>query len=83
MSSLEHPPVRKYSQQRVQVHPDPDRLVHELRVASATPVPLLRQVADALVEEMSAGLAREGGSEQLKMLPSYVENLPSGCVQFE
>lgn len=66
--------------QRVQVH-RADRLVHELRVASATPLPLLRQVADALVEEMCAGLATEGGSEQLKMLPSYVENLPSGCVQ--
>ena len=63
---------------RVQVQ-RADRLVHELRLASATPLPLLRQVADALVEEMCAGLEREGGSEQLKMLPSYVENLPSGC----
>lgn len=66
--------------QRVQVQ-RADRLVHNLRLASATPLPLLRQVADALVEEMCAGLASEGGSEQLKMLPSYVENLPSGCVQ--
>ncbi|KAG0614092.1 hypothetical protein M758_6G150700 [Ceratodon purpureus] len=62
---------------RVQVQ-RADRMVHDLRMASATPLPLLRQVADALVEEMCAGLEREGGSEQLKMLPSYVENLPSG-----
>lgn len=55
-----------------------DLMLHDLRLASATPLPLLRQVADALVEEMSAGLEREGGSERLKMLPSDIEHLPSG-----
>ena len=34
-----------------------EKLLHEVRGASATPLPLLHQVADALVEEMNAGLA--------------------------
>jgi len=55
------------------------KLLHEFRDASATPLPLLHQVSDAFVQEMHAGLASEGGSEQLKMLPTYVENLPSGA----
>lgn len=55
-----------------------EKLLHEFREASATPLPLLHQVSDALVHEMYAGLASEGGSDQLKMLPTYVENLPSG-----
>lgn len=57
-----------------------EKLLHEFREASATPLPLLHQVSDALVHEMYAGLASEGGSDQLKMLPTYVENLPSGWV---
>ncbi|CAE5990804.1 unnamed protein product [Arabidopsis arenosa] len=43
----------------------------------ATPIAKLRQVADAMTVEMHAGLASEGGSK-LKMLISYVDNLPSG-----
>ncbi|XP_010526433.1 PREDICTED: hexokinase-1 [Tarenaya hassleriana] len=43
----------------------------------ATPIAKLRQVADALTVEMHAGLASEGGSK-LKMLISYVDNLPTG-----
>jgi len=57
-----------------------EKLLLEFREASATPLPLLHQVADALVQEMYAGLASEGGSDQLKMLPTYVEELPSGLV---
>ncbi|CAK9871045.1 unnamed protein product [Sphagnum jensenii] len=53
-------------------------LVRAFREASATPLPLLRQVADAMTAEMYNGLASEGGSQQLKMLPTYVENLPTG-----
>lgn len=45
----------------------------------ATPVGKLRQVADAMTVEMHAGLASEGGSK-LKMLISYVDNLPSGYI---
>ncbi|QCD93503.1 hexokinase [Vigna unguiculata] len=37
----------------------------------------LRQVADAMDVEMHAGLASEGGSK-LKMLITFVDNLPSG-----
>nr|UHU35845.1 hexokinase 1 [Paeonia suffruticosa] len=43
----------------------------------ATPIGKLRQVADAMTVEMHAGLASEGGSK-LKMLISYVDNLPTG-----
>lgn len=43
----------------------------------ATPIAKLRQVADAMTVEMHAGLASEGGSK-LKMLITYVENLPRG-----
>ncbi|KAM5547555.1 hypothetical protein ABKV19_001843 [Rosa sericea] len=42
-----------------------------------TPIGKLRQVADAMTVEMHAGLASEGGSK-LKMLISYVDNLPTG-----
>ncbi|KAI3949569.1 hypothetical protein MKW92_000934 [Papaver armeniacum] len=39
----------------------------------------LRQVADAMTSEMHAGLAAsEGGGSMLKMLNSYVHNLPTG-----
>ncbi|KAK4479125.1 hypothetical protein RD792_014636 [Penstemon davidsonii] len=37
----------------------------------------LRQVADAMAEEMHAGLASDGGSK-LKMLISYIDKLPKG-----
>ncbi|KAK1413882.1 hypothetical protein QVD17_29618 [Tagetes erecta] len=43
----------------------------------ATPIGKLRQVADAMTVEMHAGLASDGGSK-LKMLISYVDNLPTG-----
>jgi len=55
-----------------------EKLLKEFREASATPLPLLHQVSEALVHEMHTGLASEGGSDQLKMLPTYVDALPSG-----
>ncbi|KAI3421721.1 Phosphotransferase [Psidium guajava] len=45
-----------------------------------TPIVKLRQVADAMTVEMHAGLASEGGSK-LKMIISYVDNLPTGDEQ--
>ncbi|CAH2051192.1 unnamed protein product [Thlaspi arvense] len=56
------------------------RVIEILKVLEedcATPIAKLRQVADAMTVEMHAGLASEGGSK-LKMLISYVDNLPSG-----
>ena len=47
----------------------------------ATPLPLLRHVADAMAADMRAGLAVDGGSD-LKMILSYVDTLPTGCVLF-
>ncbi|XP_031109439.1 hexokinase-1 [Ipomoea triloba] len=52
-------------------------LLKELEEKCGTPTGKLRQVADAMTVEMHAGLASEGGSK-LKMLISYVDNLPSG-----
>ncbi|KAI3971262.1 hypothetical protein MKW92_007387 [Papaver armeniacum] len=49
----------------------------EFEEKCATPIGKLRQVADAMTVEMHAGLASEGGSK-LKMLISYVDNLPTG-----
>lgn len=42
-----------------------------------TPVARLRQVVDAMAVEMHAGLASEGGSK-LKMLLTFVDDLPTG-----
>ncbi|WOL14620.1 hexokinase-2 [Canna indica] len=52
-------------------------VIRELEEKAATPIGKLRQVADAMTVEMHAGLASEGGSK-LKMLISYVDNLPTG-----
>ncbi|PKA54585.1 Hexokinase-1 [Apostasia shenzhenica] len=52
-------------------------IVKEFEEKCATPIGKLRQVADAMTVEMHAGLASEGGSK-LKMLISYVDNLPTG-----
>ncbi|ONI32404.1 hypothetical protein PRUPE_1G366000 [Prunus persica] len=52
-------------------------LLTKLHNDSATPLPLLRHVADAMAADMRAGLAVDGGSD-LKMILSYVDSLPSG-----
>ncbi|CAK7337519.1 unnamed protein product [Dovyalis caffra] len=52
-------------------------IIREFEENCGTPIGKLRQVADAMAVEMHAGLASEGGSK-LKMLISYVDNLPSG-----
>lgn len=53
------------------------RVLEEFEESCATPVGRLRQVVDAMVVEMHAGLASEGGSK-LKMLLTYVDTLPTG-----
>ncbi|KAG8632349.1 hexokinase-2, chloroplastic [Manihot esculenta] len=52
-------------------------LLTKLQNDSATPLPVLRHVADAMTADMRAGLATDGGSD-LKMILSYVDSLPSG-----
>ncbi|XP_061371130.1 hexokinase-1-like [Gastrolobium bilobum] len=52
-------------------------ILKEFENKCGTPIGKLRQVADAMDVEMHAGLASEGGSK-LKMLISYVDNLPTG-----
>ncbi|XP_047307786.1 hexokinase-1-like [Impatiens glandulifera] len=52
-------------------------ILREFEEKCDTPIGKLKQVADAMTVEMHAGLASEGGSK-LKMLISYVDNLPTG-----
>ncbi|KAA8534937.1 hypothetical protein F0562_029847 [Nyssa sinensis] len=52
-------------------------ILREFEEKCGTPIGKLRQVADAMTVEMHAGLASEGGSK-LKMIISYVDNLPTG-----
>ncbi|XP_031494717.1 hexokinase-2, chloroplastic [Nymphaea colorata] len=52
-------------------------MLDELRRNCAAPLPLLRRVAGAMVDDMRAGLACDGGSN-LPMILSYVDSLPTG-----
>ncbi|XP_044471186.1 hexokinase-1-like isoform X2 [Mangifera indica] len=52
-------------------------ILKDMEEKCGTPTGKLRQVVDAMTVEMHAGLASEGGSK-LKMLISYVDNLPTG-----
>ncbi|XP_022958676.1 hexokinase-3-like [Cucurbita pepo subsp. pepo] len=53
------------------------RVLKELEEDCETSVGRLKQVVDAMAVEMHAGLASEGGSK-LKMLLTFVDNLPDG-----
>ncbi|OIW11124.1 hypothetical protein TanjilG_22931 [Lupinus angustifolius] len=52
-------------------------VLRELEEGCETRVERLKQVVDAMAVEMHAGLASEGGSK-LKMLLTFVDNLPNG-----
>lgn len=56
------------------------RVLEELEECCSTSVERLRQVVDAMAVEMHAGLASEGGSK-LKMLLTFIHNLPNGDEQ--
>ncbi|TKY64439.1 Hexokinase-1 protein [Spatholobus suberectus] len=55
-------------------------ILKELEEKCATPAWKLKLVADAMSVEMHAGLASESGSK-LKMLITYVDNLPTGSEE--
>ncbi|XP_021284145.1 hexokinase-2, chloroplastic isoform X2 [Herrania umbratica] len=52
-------------------------MLTKLQSDCATPLPVLRHVADSMSADMRAGLAVDGGSD-LKMILSYVDSLPTG-----
>nr|GMD29026.1 hexokinase-2, chloroplastic [Ipomoea batatas] len=52
-------------------------ILTKLEKDCATPLPVLRHVADAMAADVRAGLAVDGGSD-LKMILSYVDTLPTG-----
>lgn len=56
-------------------------ILTKLQNDCATPLPVLRHVADAMATDMRAGLAVDGGSD-LKMILSYVDSLPTGYDLF-
>eukprot|EP00897_Mesotaenium_endlicherianum_P009836 jgi/Mesen1/8881/ME000532S08274 len=53
------------------------KLLEDFQAACKTPAEVLQNVAKAMTVEMNAGLRTQGGS-RLKMLPSFVDNLPAG-----
>jgi hexokinase len=55
-------------------------ILTKLQQDCATPLPVIRHVADSMTADMRAGLAVDGGSN-LKMILSYVDSLPSGYFQ--
>ncbi|KAL8170740.1 hypothetical protein V2J09_022544 [Rumex salicifolius] len=52
-------------------------IVKELEEKCETPIESLMEIADAMVDAMNAGLDSDGGS-LVKMLISFVDNLPTG-----
>lgn len=52
-------------------------ILTKLQKDCSTPLPVLRHVADAMAADMRAGISVDGGSN-LKMIPSYVDILPTG-----
>lgn len=52
-------------------------ILTKLQKECATPLPVLRNVANAMTADMRAGLVVDGGGE-LKMILSYVDTLPTG-----
>ncbi|KAG6648485.1 hypothetical protein CIPAW_07G150700 [Carya illinoinensis] len=52
-------------------------LLTKLKHDCATPLPVLRHVADAMAADMRSGLEIDGGSD-LKMILSYIDSLPTG-----
>ncbi|XP_047327342.1 hexokinase-2, chloroplastic [Impatiens glandulifera] len=62
---------------RSNVIPPLGPMLTKLKTECATPLPLLRHVTSSMAADMRAGLAVDGGSD-LKMILSYVDNLPTG-----
>lgn len=54
-----------------------DVILGDLKEKCDTPIEKLREIADDMNVEMNAGLASESGSK-LKMIISFVDNLPTG-----
>ena len=54
-------------------------ILTKLQKDCATPLPVLRHVADSMSADIRSGLAVDGGSD-LQMILSYVDSLPTGYV---
>ncbi|KAG1354055.1 putative Hexokinase-4, chloroplastic [Cocos nucifera] len=57
-------------------------ILKNLQLKCATPLPVLRHIANAMATDMRAGLAADGASD-LKMILSYVDSLPTGVGKIE
>jgi len=79
-SYLSRSPRRSFTAAlRSDVSVTPTRILTKLKHECATPLPLLQQVATAMSDDMRAGLGL-GPEPGLPMIPTYVENLPTGYV---
>lgn len=71
------PGALRYNLKNARESDEPCSFLREFRNACATSVTTLRQIAQAMAAEMQAGLERPG-ERRLKMLPTYLECLPTG-----
>lgn len=77
-SNMENSNVKEVVEVEESSNDDPScTFLREFRNACATPVMTLRSIAHAMAAEMQAGLDCPG-ERRLKMLPTYLECLPTG-----
>ncbi|KAF9678180.1 hypothetical protein SADUNF_Sadunf07G0008300 [Salix dunnii] len=70
--------VRQYSRKKERQWKQTQRILRKFAKESATPVPKLWEVANALVSDMRASLASQEETGTLSMLVSYATSLPKG-----
>ena len=74
--------VRQYSLKKQRQWKQTQRILRKFARESATPVPKLWEVANALVSDMQASLVSQEETSTLNMLVSYAASLPKGYRQF-
>eukprot|EP00258_Populus_trichocarpa_P044576 XP_024460595.1 probable hexokinase-like 2 protein isoform X2 [Populus trichocarpa] len=70
--------VRQYSLKKQRQWKQTQRILRKFARESATPVPKLWEVANALVSDMQASLVSQEETSTLNMLVSYAASLPKG-----
>jgi len=74
--------VRQCSLKKQRQWKQTQRILRKFARESATPVPKLWEVANALVSDMQASLVSQEETSTLNMLVSYAASLPKGYKQF-
>ena len=73
--------VRQYSRKKERQWKQTQRILRKFARESATPVPKLWEVANAMVSDMQASLASQEKTGTLSMLVSCAASLPKGYKQ--